>query len=215
VALADPGATAATLRSTCQDVLTTNQKQERLIEALLTLALSQRGLEHHQLFDLAHITARVLEVRRPQARARGLSIEATLNPAPATGDPDLAERMVANLTDNALRYNTPGGQITVTTATSDGQSILQVTNTGHPVSASQIQRLLQPFQRLNPDRAGEPSGSGLGLSIAAAIAEAHRAAFSARPGPRGGLAIEIAFTSPANGDHSPVRNSQHVSAHRA
>jgi signal transduction histidine kinase len=193
VALADPAPTAATLRATCEDVLAAGQQQERLIEALLTLARSQRGLDHREPVDLAEIAANVLHAHQPQPH--GPSIRAELAPALIAGDPRLAERMVANLADNALRYNRPDGWVQVTTGTRNGRAVLLVTNTGPDVPADQIQRLLQPFQRLSPARAGEPGGSGLGLSIVAAIANAHGAAISAHPGPGGGLGIEVSFAA--------------------
>jgi signal transduction histidine kinase len=199
VALADPEATAATLRATCEDVLAAGQQQERLIEALLTLARSQRGLDHRDPVDLAEIARKVLPAHQPGApgpHADGPSIRAELVPAPIAGDPRLAERLVANLADNALRYNRPGGWVRVTTGTRNGHAVLLVANSGPEVPADQVERLLQPFQRLSPNRAGEvggSGGSGLGLSIAAAIASAHDAAISAQPGPDGGLSIEVIF----------------------
>ena len=72
-----------------------------------------------------------------------------------------------------------------------------MTSTGPHVPAAQVERLLQPFQRLSPDRAADADGSGLGLSIVAAIAKAHGAVLSARPGPQGGLNVEVTFASPA------------------
>ena len=214
VALADPAATATTLRSTCEEVLVAGQDQERLIEALLTLARSQRGLDHRDPFDLAEITTRVLNARCPRVQALTLGVTAELGSAPATGDPSLAERLIANLTDNALSYNVPGGQVEVTTGTRDGHAFLLVANTGPLVPAGQIQRLLQPFQRLNPDRADEPGRSGLGLSIAAAIAKAHDAALRIHPGKHGGLSVEVTFATPATGRDSPSQNSQHSLARR-
>jgi len=199
VALADPAATAATLRTACEEALTAGQQQERLIEELLTLARSQRGLDHREPFDLAEVTARVLSAVYPQAKTLTLNITATLEPAPATGDPGLAGQLIANLTDNALAYNVPGGQVEVATGTRDGRAVLLVANTGPRVPHSQIQRLLQPFQRLSPERARESAGYGLGLSIVAAIAKAHDAALSARPGQQGGLSIEVTFPHLANG----------------
>ena len=184
VALADPGATAVTLRSACEEVLAVGQQQEQLIEALLTLARSQRGLDHQEPFDLAEVTARVLNARRQRAQALALDVTAELAPAPATGDPSLAERLMANLTDNALSYNVPGGHVEMATGTTNGHAFLRMANTGPPVPAGQVQRLLQPFQRLNPDRAAQAGGSGLGLSIVAAIVKAHGAVLSARPGHR-------------------------------
>ncbi len=209
VALADPAATAATLRSTCEEVLVTGQEQERLIEALLTLARSQRGLDRRDPLDLAEITTRVLNARCPRAQALALDVTAELGSAPATGDPSLAERLIANLTDNALSYNVPGGQVEVSTGTRNGHAFLLMANTGPPVPAGQIQRLLQPFQRLNPDRADEPGRSGLGLSIVAAIAKAHDAALSVHPGNHGGLSVELTFAAPATGHDNPSRNSQY------
>jgi signal transduction histidine kinase len=214
VALADPAATAATLRSTCEEVLVTGQEQERLIEALLTLARSQRGLDHRDPFDLAEITTRVLNARSPRAQALALDVTAELGSAPATGDPSLAERLIANLTDNALSYNVPGGQVEVSTGTRNGHAFLLMANTGPPVRAGQIQRLLQPFQRLNPDRADEPGRSGLGLSIVAAIAKAHDAVLSVHPGNHGGLSVEVTFAAPATGHDNPSRNSQDSLARR-
>ena len=214
VALADPAATAATLRSTCEEVLVTGQEQERLIEALLTLARSQRGLDHRDPFDLAEITTRVLNARSPRAQALALDVTAELGSAPATGDPSLAERLIANLTDNALSYNVPGGQVEVSTGTRNGHAFLLMANTGPPVRAGQIQRLLQPFQRLNPNRADEPGRSGLGLSIVAAIAKAHDAALSVHPGNHGGLSVEVTFAAPATGHDNPSRNSQYSLARR-
>jgi signal transduction histidine kinase len=214
VALADPAATSATLRSACEEVLEANQEQEQLIESLLALARSQRGLDHREPFDLADVTTRLLDARLGQAQAGGLSINAALTPAPATGDPGLAERLVANLIDNALRYNIPGGRVEVMTGTRNGHTILRVANTGTAVPGGQIQRLLQPFQRLSPDRTGAPAGSGLGLSIVAAIAKAHGAAVSARPGNEGGLDIEIDFATPATGHDIPGRDSQPALARR-
>ena len=214
VALADPAGTAATLRSACEEVLVTGQEQERLIEALLTLARSQRGLDHRDPFDLAEITTRVLNARSPRAQALALDVTAELGSAPATGDPSLAERLIANLTDNALSYNVPGGQVEVSTGTRNGHAFLLMANTGPPVPAGQIQRLLQPFQRLNPDRADEPGRSGLGLSIVAAIAKAHDAALSVHPGNHGGLSVEVTFAAPATGHDNPSRNSQYSLARR-
>jgi signal transduction histidine kinase len=115
VALADPGATADTLRSACEQALASGEHQERLIEALLTLATSERGLERWERFELAAVTGNVLRSRRQEATRRGLGLHAQLSPAPALGDPELAESLVANLVDNALQYNTERGWVEVVT----------------------------------------------------------------------------------------------------
>ncbi len=196
VALDDPEITLDSLRSTCEDVLEAGTDQERLIEALLTLARSQRGLDHRETFDLALVTGDVVQAHEPDASARGLTMDAALRAAPVSGDPRLVERLVSNLVENALRHNLPNGRLEVVVGTRAQQTTLRVVNTGRLIAADQIERLLQPFQRLDRDRAGESEGLGLGLSIVAAIASAHGAALSAHPGSDGGLEIEVSFPVP-------------------
>ena len=197
VALADPDADAASLRAAHERVLASGAHQERIIEALLTLTRGQAGLDKREPFDLGPLADRVLLTRLSDAHDRQLDIHTALAPAPAAGDPRLAERLIANLVDNALRHNAPGGHIEVITETRDSRAILSVINTGPLVPAADIGRLLQPFQRLGPDRTGHGEGLGLGLSIVQAIAHAHEAILSVRPQPRGGLHVEVSFPQPA------------------
>jgi signal transduction histidine kinase len=100
--------------------------------------------------------------------------------------------LIANLADNAVRYNVPGGSAEVTTATRDGRAVLSVRNTGAVVPASEVNRLFQPFQRLGADRV-LAEGHGLGLAIVRAIADAHGASVTARAREGGGLDIAVAF----------------------
>jgi signal transduction histidine kinase len=187
VALDDPAATVDSLRASHQRVLAAGDQQERLIEALLTLARSERGLDTRVPFDLAAITADVVDARRAEAATRGVAIHASLGQASAIGNPELAERLVGNLIDNAMRYNVPHGRIEVSTATGpEGQTILSVSNTGPHVPADEIDRLARPFQRLGADRTDRSDGVGLGLSIVAAVATAHDATVCTRARAEGG-----------------------------
>src|SRR5205814_9964817 len=90
-------------------------QQELLIARLPTLPGGQRGLDRHEPFDLAAITDEVLLARRTQVERAGLRARAALATAPAYGDADLAERLVSNLIDNAIRHNLPGGHLHVST----------------------------------------------------------------------------------------------------
>jgi signal transduction histidine kinase len=193
VALADPAMTLGSLRAACQEVLATCKEQDRLIGALLTLARSQRGLDHREPLDLAEITRQALHPREQEATARRLRIDTALGPAPAAGDPSLAEILVSNLLENAIRHNIPGGHIQITTSAHDDQATLTMGNTGPHVPADQARRLLDPFQRLDRRGGHNHEGLGLGLSIVAAIADAHDATLSVHPRPSGGLAVEVAF----------------------
>lgn len=194
VALADPNATEETLRATLRRVLSAGEQQERLIEALLTLSRSQRGLDRHERFDLAAMTHEILLGRRVAAEQRGLRIETRLDSALATGDPRLGERLIANLIDNAIRHNVEGGQIEIATETRAGRAVLSIANGGPVIPAGEVDRLFEPFQRLVNDRSGSSdAGLGLGLSIVRAIATAHGADLVARAQSEGGLAVEVSF----------------------
>jgi signal transduction histidine kinase len=197
VALADPDADAGSLRAAHERVLASGAQQERIIEALLTLSRGQAGLDRREPFDLALLARQVVLARQPEAQDRQLDLYTALAPAPATGDPRLAERLITNLVDNALRHNAPGGYVEVVTGTRNSASVLSVINTGPVVPAAAVDRLLQPFQRLGTDRTAHGDGLGLGLSIVQAIAQAHGAALAISPQPAGGLRAEVTFPRPA------------------
>ena len=193
VALADPGATAQTLRSACQQVLALGDQQERLIEALLTLATSEGGIEQWEPFDLAAVGWHVVTGRREEARRLGIQVETSLAAAPTAGDPRLAESLVANLLDNAIRHNSEGGRAEISTAAAGGQVTLRVRNTGPMIAPEQLSRLFQPFGRADGERIRHTGGHGLGLAIVQAIARAHGATLTPRAQPEGGLDIEVSF----------------------
>jgi signal transduction histidine kinase len=193
--LGDPDATVESYRAVCLDVLEAGEQQEQLIEALLTLARSQRGLDRRQPLDLAVIAAEVAHARQPAATARNVRLDVSVHPAVVSGEPHLVERLVSNLLDNALHHNHPGGSVHVLVETQAGQASLKVTNTGPVVPPEQLNRLLQPFQRLVADRVGHHDRFGLGLSIVQAITTAHGAHLTLRPGDAGGLDIEVRFPS--------------------
>jgi signal transduction histidine kinase len=193
VALADPDASAETLRSTCEEMLTLGDQQERLIEGLLTLASSERGVERWEPFDLAEAATKAIEDHGREAGRRGITVDADLSAALVTGDPSLAECLVSNLVDNAIRHNTDGGVVEISTRITDGRAAISVRNTGSLVPAGEVDRLFQPFQRLGAERIRPAVGHGLGLAIVHAIAGVHNATIAAQARPEGGLHIEVIF----------------------
>lgn len=194
LAVDDPSATVESLRAAHKRVLTAGREQARLIEALLTLARGEGGLDRHEPLDLAAVTDEVI-----LRTDTGIHLTTSIHSAPTSGDPHLVERLVANLVDNALRYNTDHGTVTITTETSAGHATLTVANTGPIVPATEVERLFQPFQRLNPSRTRQNGGLGLGLSIVHAIATAHDATVMAQPRQGGGMHITVTFPS-SDGD---------------
>jgi signal transduction histidine kinase len=197
VTLADPNASPESLRAAHERVLASEQQLERLIEALLNLAGSERALDRREPVDLTAMTEQVLAARRPEIERHDLPLNATLDPAEVEGNPQLVERLVANLIDNAIAHNLAGGRIDVTTATEARQAILSVANDGPVIAAEELDRLQQPFQRLGAARTSHGDGHGLGLSIVHAIATAHGATLAVHPRPAGGLHVTVRFPNPS------------------
>ena len=206
VALADPNPTIASLQDACRRALVAGDQHQHLIEGLLALASSERGLDHHEQVDLVELIAQTLLTPLPDIDWLELDITTTLNPAVVEGGPRLLQRLLSNLIENAARHNTPHGHIEIVTGTCDGHAVLTVTNTGPQIPEHELDRLFQPFQRLNGTRTTHTAGYGLGLSIVQAITQAHRATLNARPRPEGGLTIELRFPAvheeAAAGDHN-------------
>ena len=191
LALSDPNASIDSYRHTCEQLLAVGEHQEHLIEALLTLSRSQRGLGSHELVDLAAIAATAAAA----ADHDGLAFETSLEPARTTGDSRLVERLVANLVSNAIRHNVPGGRVELATESRDGRALLTVANTGPRIPEGDVERLFQPFQRLDAARTADASGLGLGLSIVKAVADAHDATVTAAPLADGGLQVVVDFAA--------------------
>ncbi len=193
IALSDPNPTVESLLITCQNALLNSEQQQHLIDGLLTLARSEGGLDNREPCDLEPITEHVLITPRTDVDRLGLTINTALQPAPVEGNPRLLERLASNLVENAIHHNTPGGHVEITTGTRHQHAFLTITNTGPAIPANDVQRLFQPFQRLNGTRTQHNNGHGLGLSIVQAIATAHDATITTQAQPDGGLAIEVSF----------------------
>lgn len=194
--LTDREATLESYRATSKRLLAISEDQGRLLEALLTLASSERGLDRQEPFDLSDLALQALDSSRLEAHARGVRIDTRIAPAPSAGDPALAARLVANLVDNAVHHNVTGGHVEVATEARAGRAFVSVINTGPVISPQQVGRLFEPFQRLGERTARSDGHRGLGLSIVRAIATAHGADITAHPRPGGGLSVEICFPAP-------------------
>jgi signal transduction histidine kinase len=195
VALDKPETTEA-LRQLGTTLLGVNQRHERLIDGLLTLASSDQGVTETVPVDLADIARHVTGEVGQAARDAGVEIRTDLEPAPVAGDPVLLERLVQNLLDNAIRYNVPEhGAVTVTTATVNGDAHLTVDNTGPPIPSYEVPSLFEPFRRLAAtERLADSSasrGAGLGMSIVRSVAQAHGGDVDAIARATGGLSVKV------------------------
>jgi signal transduction histidine kinase len=201
VALGDPDASVESLQANNERLLVAGTEQERLIEALLTLARSEQGVTHPEPLDLKLVVRDVLDARSDLAERHGVHINASLDPAAIVGDRQLVERLVSNLIGNAIVHNEPGGNVevrtgvTVANAVDGPQAVITVVNGGAVVAATEVSRLLEPFERSDETRMSKREGAGLGLSIVRAIAAAHNATLTIVARPEGGLCVDVCFAA--------------------
>ena len=190
VALGKPGGPARPPDPLLAGIRAAVDKSEGIIEALLTLARSDRGLEHTEAVDLPTAVEDAIDRHGPAAASRHVRVRSDLAPAEVTGDRVLLERLASNLIDNAIRHNTSGGWVLASTRSRAGLAELTVANSGELIPADQTAALFEPFRRL-PAAAGSRPGTGLGLSIVASVARAHGGRAQARARSDGGLEVEV------------------------
>jgi signal transduction histidine kinase len=178
-----------------EQLLATNERNERLIEGLLVLAESDRGLVSRTPQRLDLIVGHVVDAHRDLAAKSTVKVTAELTECVVAGEQVLLERVVTNLVRNAILYNVEGGELSVSVTTT-GE--LAVENTGVQIPAETVDGLFEPFRRGSVNRTHHGDGAGLGLTIVRSISAAHDAVVSATPGPRGGLRVEVSI--PTNRD---------------
>jgi signal transduction histidine kinase len=201
VAMAKPTRTTEGLETLVGRVREAVDQSEAIIDGLLTLARSDRGLTARELVDLEAAALDAIDQTSTAARDSDITVEANLSAAPFPGDRVLVERLVANLVDNAIRYNFEGGWVRVESGVDNGESYLAVTNTGPLVPESKLTFLFEPFTRLG-QRVTNDEGVGLGLSIVASVVAAHGGRLETVALANGGLTITVRF--PTLTEPSPV-----------
>jgi len=190
VTLAKPAPSARQFTDMAVRVRRSIDKAETMIEALLTLAVSDRGKLSTEQADLATWAEDAIDTAAPEIERLNLTVEAKLDPAETAGDPQLLERMITNLVGNAVRHNKSGGWIRLRTGSSPGAAYVEIANGGPVIPDDKVAGLFEPFRRME-SRTGSPDGVGLGLSIVRSVATAHHATVTARSQPGGGLAISV------------------------
>lgn len=171
-------------------LLTVNERNERLIEGLLVLAESDRGLPGAVPLRMDKLVSEVLDSYAELAGEHEVALRSGLVERTVEGDPVLLERMVSNLVHNAIKYNEPGGTVDIVVAR---EPALSVHNTGEKVPAESVSALFEPFRRLTAERVHQRDGAGLGLSIVRSISTAHGGIVLAKPGESGGLRVEVSL----------------------
>jgi signal transduction histidine kinase len=184
VTLADPHASVGELRAMGEEVIVAADQMDGLLDGLMVLALSERP--QREPLDLASaVGAAARTVRSEDVRVR-----LDLGSAAVRGERRMLERLAANLIENGVRYNAPGGYVAVSTRVHEGGgAVLDVVNSGPHVDPAVAERLTEPFER--GGRAHDGGGAGLGLSIVRSVAEAHGGRLTLTPRTEGGLAVRV------------------------
>lgn len=177
------------------NILSESRQMKGLVEEMLTLARADNMtqlpvLGEVSLSEIAEDCALAFE---PVAFEAGKPLEyAVAEGLSVLGDRDRLRRLISILLDNAVKYGAEGGTVSLTLEKTDRQARLTVANPGEPIPAEQLGRLFERFYRADASR-GEKSGFGLGLSIAAAVAQEHRGTLKAESGREG---TRFVFTMP-------------------
>jgi signal transduction histidine kinase len=160
-------------RDMADRVLSSTERSERLITSLLFLARVERGTHERELVDLASVVKETMEEARTEAAKDEIGLDARIDPVTITGDLSLLRRMVANLIENSIRYNEPGGFVLVSLKPKGNRAQLAVMNSSAPLTRQVLGEMFEPFRRGSDPRTRSSKGSGLGLSIVRSIATAH------------------------------------------
>lgn len=196
VTLADANVSNAELRAMAETVRGATLRSEGLIERLLALARSDQGVMTKTRVGIDEVVRDAVVQLRSLAESADVHVESDLQEATVTGDRVLLERLVANLVENAILHNRPGGEVLIRTDAANGRVTLRVDNDGSkPIDPEVIEKLFEPFARADGDRLQHREGFGLGLSIVRSVAEAHSATVHATPRPGGGLSVTVVFPS--------------------
>lgn len=193
VAMGKPGPMSPAMVALSTRLRAQLDRTDELLEGLLVLARVQHGgLPDLDVVAVGGVLTEAVAARSADIDAAGLSVrqdgECVL---PVTGSEVMLRRMLDNIIDNAIVHNAQHGWIAVSTWAGPDTGRIVVENGGPVLEQAQVSQLGQPFRRLGADRVSSDRGSGLGLSIVAAIAAAHRGSLELRARPEGGLQVII------------------------
>jgi two-component system, OmpR family, sensor histidine kinase VanS len=169
-----------------QDLRTLNSRSVQTVRTLLDLAETQAqgGAGRREDVDLTLIVRQEAKSHQAAALERDVTMRADLAPAVVEGDATLVRLTVRNLLDNAIRHNRSGGRVDLGLRAEGHEFVLHVANTGAPMSADEVAKIVEPFHR----GAGrlQSRGSGLGAALVAAIITRHGWQLRLDPGAEGG-----------------------------
>lgn len=169
----------------------TTRQAARLAGQLLTLSRAEPGgrRPRNDPVDLSWVARRVLENAAQEAVAKDIDIGLeSSGPVTVAGDGTMLGEMVVNLVDNALRYTTPGGSVTVTVRKSEGSALLQVEDNGPGIAPEEREQVFERFYRIMGTQA---EGSGLGLAIVREVVDGASGTVELSSSAAGGLMVTV------------------------
>ena len=186
-----PGNDADTLQ-TIKMVTEQNDKLNRMVKTLLDMSeLQSVGRDDKIILDA--IVEEVLADLEPLAVEKNIKLIGKCEDATMIGSDILIYRLVYNLVENAIKYNHPLGQVTVTAYQRNKHVYLSVEDTGSGIPKELRERVFEPFFRVDKSRSRELGGVGLGLALVREIVRVHDGSICVKPGKTGGTIFEVTF----------------------
>ena len=196
--MAQGGVESDRVQEFSRDIYKESHRLIALIDDIIRLSrLDEEAVSpERETADLYQIAEEVLDSLRPTAEKQQIALQLTGEHAKVSGIYRLLSEMIYNLCDNAIKYNRPGGRVTVDISCQDGQPRLTVSDTGIGIPPEQQKRVFERFYRVNKSHSREIGGTGLGLSIVKHGAQYHGAQIELESEPEAGTRISLIFGNP-------------------
>jgi signal transduction histidine kinase len=204
-ALANRSAQPHDFRAILEDLRANSEETERLVDALLVLARSERGVERSSDVDLAAAAETALAIAAPEAAREAVQVRSDLTPVTVKGDRGLLERLIGNVVENGIRHNFAGGWLNIAVTPSGPNAFLEISNSGPTLDDATVDTLTEPFRRGDTDRTSGDGGFGLGLSVVDSIINAHSGSMTLRARPGGGLVLRVKLPVATTATDAPAK----------
>ena len=187
-----PGNDADTVQ-TIKMVTQQNDRLSKMVKTLLDMSeLQTVGRDETIMVDA--LVDEVLADLEPLAREKEVELTGNCEAITIVGSDILIYRLVYNLVENAIKYNHPGGQVTVNASRKEKCVCLSVADTGNGIPEELRERVFEPFFRVDKSRSRALGGVGLGLALVHEIVRVHDGNITVRSNPSGGTVFEVMFT---------------------
>lgn len=187
-----PGNDADTVQ-TIKMVTEQNDRLSKMVKTLLDMSELQT-VSRDETIMVDALVDEVLADLEPLAREKEVELTGNCEAITIVGSDILIYRLVYNLVENAIKYNHPGGQVTVNASRKEKRVCLSVADTGNGIPEELRERVFEPFFRVDKSRSRALGGVGLGLALVHEIVRVHEGSITVRSNPSGGTVFEVMFT---------------------